>query len=196
MKKYYLYLIGLLLFFCIFTFCKEGYINIYEPDILLKNKPSFIHPYLCDDDKLSINSGGIIEPRISFQVYPNSYYMMKNKIKKEGTYSSFLDAYELREIYYSNNLCDDNFEKENTYKTNDSINQFRLIPGAFPEEDINEIYKDELMKDKYDFNRQLNLFTNSEDFENHILYDEDIIEIYLKMKKEKDIKYGDIQGVE
>ena len=136
-----------------------------------------------------------MESRVSFQVYPNSYYMMKNKINKEGTYSSFLDAYELREIYYSNNLCDDNFEKENTYKTNDSINQFRLIPGAFPEEDINEIYKDELMKDKYDFNRQLNLFTNSEDFENHILYDEDIIEIYLKMKKEKDIKYGDIYNI-
>lgn len=195
MKKYYLYLIGLLLLlFCIFSFCKEGYINIYEPDILLKNKPAFIHPYLCKDDRLSSNTDGIIDSRISFQGSPNNYYMLKNKIKKEGTYSSFLDVFDLRGEYSIDNLCDDNFEIENAYKSTDISNQFRLIPGAFPEEDIKKIYRDELMKDNYDFERSTNLFTNSDNFENHILYGEDIIENILKMKKEKDIKYGDIHN--
>ena len=69
--------------------------------------------------------------------FPNSYYSVKNKNKKEGTLSSFLDVYDLRNVY--NNLCDNNHEIENVYKTTDIENQFRLIPGAFPEEDIREI---------------------------------------------------------
>lgn len=195
MKKYYLYLIGFLLFFCIFSFCKEGYINIYEPELLLKKKPSFIHSYKCKDDRLTSNYDGVIDSRVSFQKFPNSYYKMKKKYKKEGTYSSFLDVYDLIDKYYSDNLCDDNSEIENAYKTTDSSNQFRLIPGAFPEEDIKAIYKDELMKDSMDFKKPLNLFTNPEKLENYILYEEDIIENLLKMKKEKDIKYGDIHNL-
>lgn len=195
MKKYYLYLIVILLFF-IFSFYKEeGYINIYEPELLLKNRPAFIHSYKCKDDRLSSNDDGIIDQRVSFQDFPNSYYKMKKNNKKEGTFSNFLDAYDLREKNYSDNLCDDNYEIENKYKTKDISNQFRLIPGAFPEEDIKAIYKDELMKDSLDFKRPLNLFTNQEKFENYILYDEDIIDNLLKMKKEKNTKYGDIMNL-
>lgn len=187
MKNYYIYLIGFLLFFCIFSFCKEGYINIYEPELLLKMKPTFIHSYKCDDDRITASEDGIIDSRFSFQKFPNDHYKMKKKNKKEGSFSSFLDVYDLRNIYTIDNLCDDNFENENSYNTTDSSNQFRLIPGAFPEEDIKAIYKDELMKDSMDFKRPLNLFTNPENLENHIVYDDDIIDNILKMKQEKNI---------
>ena len=190
MKKYYIYLLGLFLFFCIISIYKEGYINIYESNEFLKNKPAFIHHYECKDDEIMIDRGGIIDERVSFQKFPNSYYILEEKGKKEGAFSSFLDIYGFRPIH-TNRLCDSIYETENQYKSIDFNNQFRLIPGAFPEEDINKIYKDELIKDKMDFNKQLYSFSNIEDSEKSIIYNDDIQENILKMRLDKNLYHED-----
>ena len=168
MKKSYIYLIGLFfIFYILFNFYKEGYINIYGPEEFFKPDYSFLHKYRCN------NNNEITDPRLIFQRDPNEYYNIK-EIKKEGTYTSFLDIYDLRNNYNINKLCDSDDEIEYRYKNNNIDNQFRLIPGAFPEEDIQKIYKDELIKDANDFKKPLNLFTNSEKLKNYIIYPEKI----------------------
>ena len=164
MKKLYIYLIGLFfIFYILFNFYKEGYINIYETEELFKPDHSFLHKYRCNKNNM-ING-----QRVIFQKEPNEYYNIKETNKK-GTYTSFLDVYDLRNNYHLNKLCDSNDEIEYRYRDNNIDNQFRLIPGAFPEEDIQKIYKDEQIKDNNDFKKPLNLFTNPAKLENYIIY--------------------------
>ena len=176
MKKSYIYLIVLFFSLYIFFFCyKEGYINIYETDELLKSEMSFIHDYICSEKY------NVYDPRLPFQREPNYYYDLNETIRS-GTYSSFLDIYGLKDQNDINKLCDSDKEIEYRYRFNKTDNQHRLIPGAFPEEDIQQIYKDEYIKDKNDFRKPLNLFTNPEKLENYIIYPEKIQHIILSKK--------------
>ena len=183
MKKTYIYLIGLFFIFYVLLSCyKEGYINIYEPDELFKPNISFIHNYTCNlDEEEEID---VIDPRFATQRELNDFYNIKEYSKK-GTYTSFLDVYDLRNNYHLNKLCDSNDEIEYRYKFNNIDNQFRLIPGAFPEEDIQKIYKDELIKDNNDFKKPLNLFTNPNKLEKYIIYPKKIQENILNYKRKQ-----------
>ena len=62
MKKSYIYLIGLFfIFYILFNFYKEGYINIYGPEEFFKPDYSFLHKYRCN------NNNEITDPRLIFQ---------------------------------------------------------------------------------------------------------------------------------
>lgn len=191
MKKTYIYLIGLFFISYILISCyKEGYINIYETDELFKPDLSFIHNYTCNSDEDEDEDEGmdIIDPRRRRQRKFNDYYNIKDQIKlhiNEGTYTSFLNVYDLRSHFHLSKLCESNDEMEYRYKFNTIDNQFRLIPGAFPEEDIQKIYKDELIKDANDFKKPLHLFTNLKNSEKYIIYPKKIQNNILNSKRKQ-----------
>ena len=182
-----LYLLILILFILSYTI--EGYINqIYEPNKIKSNKPDDIQYYACRQDKLSNN------PDYPFQKYPNSNYRIKNNmvsIPQRGAFSAFLDSHNIRtyDHFYHAPICEDDFE---SYDFNTDINsQFRLIPGAFPEENIQEIYKEELEKDSHDLRNPYYTYGNPEYISNKIIYNNDIQDIFLKVKSNMDKHHED-----
>ena len=131
MKKqnYYLFFF-ILLFLLIFCSSIENYENIYESNQVLPDQPDDKQFYACRQEKFTDDED------YPFQQYPNSNYrVLTNQVSKplKGPYSAFLDVNKIRtyDHFYHAPIC------ENTYSFDTDINsQFRLIPGAFPEEDI------------------------------------------------------------
>ena len=180
-----------LLFFLalvLFSPNKENYENIYESNEVLPSEPDDKQFYACRQDKLSDN------PEYPFQKYPNSNYRVKgNQVSKpqKGTFSAFLDVNKIRtyDHFFHAPICEDDNESYDFDTNVDS--QFRLIPGAFPEENKERIYKDELDKDSHDLRNPYFFHGNPEYIQNTILYDEEIQDMFLKIKLEQPLHHED-----
>jgi hypothetical protein len=183
----YSYLLGF--FLLLFLLCfKEGFINNYESNKVLSDEPDDVQFYACRQEKLNDN------PAYPFNKYPNSNYRVKkNRVKKpqKGAFSAFLDSHKIRtyDHFYHSPICEDDNESYEFYTNIDSA--FRLIPGAFPEEDINEIYRDEREKDSHDLRNPSYTLGNPEYIENKMLYDDDIQDMFLKVKLEQPLHHED-----
>jgi len=176
-------LLIVLILFCFFSV--EGYIdinNIYNSNEVDSKQPDSVQFYACRQDVFNSN------PDYPFQKYPNSNYRVKNNIVKapqKGTFSAFLDSHKIRtyDHFYHSPICEDDNE---SYDFNTNIgSQFRLIPGAFPEENIQEIYKDEIEKDNHDLKNPHYKFYNPKNLQNKILYNDEINDLFLKVKLEQ-----------
>ena len=187
-----LYLLGFFILFHL-IFIKEGFINTYdvntyEKNEILSDEPDDVQYYACRQDKFNDN------PEYPFQKYPNSNYRIKqNMVRKpqKGAFSAFLDSHKIRtyDHFYHSPICEDDNE---IYDFNTNIDSaFRLIPGAFPEEDINEIYRDEREKDSHDLRNPYYTLGNPKYIKNKILYDNDIQDIFLKVKLEQPLHHED-----
>jgi len=180
----------LLFFLALFLFCqnKENYENIYESNKVLSVEPDDKQFYACRQDKNQDN------PEFPFQKYPNSNYRVKaNQVSKpqKGTFSAFLDVNKIRtyDHFYHAPICEDDNE---SYEFDTNIgSQFRLIPGAFPEEDKERIYRDELDKDSHDLRNPYFFHGNPEYIQNKILYDDEIQDMFLKIKLEQPLHHED-----
>jgi hypothetical protein len=183
----------LLFFFLVFLlFCqnRENYENIYESNKILPNEPDDKQFYACRQERFQDS------PDFPFERYPNSNYRVKvNQVKKplKGTFSAFLDVNKIRtyDNFYHAPICEDDPGKE-SYDFNTDINSpFRLIPGAFPEEDVNVIYQEELDKDSHDLRNPYYFYGNPKYIQNKILYDDDIQDMFLRIKLEKPLHHED-----
>jgi|TARA_B110000971_G_scaffold192437_1_gene204733 hypothetical protein len=99
----------------------------------------------------------------------------------KGTYSSFIDINKIRtyDHFYHSPIC------ENPYGFEENLDvQFRLIPGAFPEEDISLIYENELEKDENFLREPTYLYGNPKFINNTILYDEELQNKFLEVKQQ------------
>ena len=186
----------LLFFFLVFLlFCqnKENYENIYdtyESNKVLPNEPDDKQFYACRQERFQDN------PDFPFERYPNSNYRVKvNQVKKplKGTFSAFLDVNKIRtyDHFYHAPICEDDPGKESYDFDTDIKSPFRLIPGAFPEEDVNVIYQEELDKDSHDLRNPYYFYGNPKYIQNKILYDDDIQDMFLKIKLEKPLHHED-----
>ena len=176
MKHSYIYsfFILVLLLAC---YNREPFVNTYDPNEVSPDEPDSVQFYPCKV-KNHDNRG------YPFEEYPNSNYKIKenhvmNPLK--GSFSAFLDVNKIRtyDHFFHAPICEDSSEFET-----DVTAQFRLIPGAFPEEDINEIYKEEERKDSHDLRNPYYLHGNPDYLENTILYDEELQEMFLKVKED------------
>jgi len=166
----------------------ENIYDVYEPNKVLPNEPDDKQFYACRQDKNQDN------PAFPFKKYPNSNYRVKvNQVAKpqKGTFSAFLDVNKIRTYnhFYHAPICEDDNE---SYEFDTDINsQFRLIPGAFPEEDNERIYKIEAEKDSYDLRNPYFFYGNPKYIQNKMLYDDDIQDIFLKIKLEQPLHHED-----
>lgn len=167
---------------------KENYENIYESNEVLPEGPDNKQFYACRQDKLSDN------PESPFTKYPNSNYRVKvNQVSKplKGTFSAFLDVNKIRtyDHFYHAPICEDDNE---SYDFDTNIgSQFRLIPGAFPEENKKRMYRDELDKDSHDLRNPYFFYGNPKYIQNKMLYDDEIQDIFLKIKLEQPLHHED-----
>jgi drug/metabolite transporter (DMT)-like permease len=118
------------------------------------------------------------------------WILTKEKPQK-GAFSAFLDSHKIRtyDHFYHAPICEDD---NDSYDFNTNIDSaFRLIPGAFPEEDINEIYRVEQDKDSHDLRNPFYTIGNPEYIENKILYEDDIQDMFLKIKLEQPLHHED-----
>ena len=178
MKQSYLLFFVLLLFLFISgnRTC-ENYENIYESNKVLADQPDDKQFYACRHEKFTDDED------YPFEQYPNSNYHIKtNQVSKplKGTYSAFLDINKIRtyDHFYHAPIC------ENTYSFDTDINsQFRLIPGAFPEENISVIYEEELQKDSHDLRNPFFIYGNPRFIQNKITYEDEINDMFQKVKQ-------------
>ena len=176
MKKQNYYLFFFILFLFLICSSIENYENIYESNEVLPDQPDDKQFYACRHEEF------IEDEDYPFEKYPNSNYKVKtNQVSKplKGTYSSFLDTNKIRtyDHFYHSPIC------ENNYSFNTDINsQFRLIPGAFPEEDISLIYEQELKKDSHDLRNPYFNYGNPKFIQNKITYEDEINDMFLIVK--------------
>lgn len=178
-------IIIVLILLVISFFHVEGYINIndiYTSNEVDSNEPDSVQFYACRQDTFNSNS------EYPFQKYPNSNYRVKRNMvnaPQKGAFSAFLDSHKIRtyDHFYHSPICEDDNE---SYDFNTDIDsQFRLIPGAFPEENIQRIYKDEIEKDSHDLKNPHYKYYNPKTLQNKILYNNDIQDMFLKIKSEQ-----------
>jgi len=185
MKTYQLLFIFFIFIVFLCNFNKENYENIHEKNEVLSDEPDDKQFYACDHEKFNN------DPDFPFERYPNSNYRVKeNQVRKplQGTFSAFMDINKIRtyDHFYHAPIC------ENTYSFDTDINsQFRLIPGAFPEEDISVIYEEEKRKDSHDLRNPYYFYGNPKFIENTILYENDIKDMFLKVKSERPLHHED-----
>tara|TARA_B110000971_G_C19896090_1_gene447735 strand:+ start:353 stop:949 length:597 start_codon:yes stop_codon:yes gene_type:complete len=184
-KSYYLLLFLILL---LFINNYENYENIYESNKTLSDEPDDTQFYACRQDISSDN------PDYPFTKYPNSNYRVKeNQVRKpqKGTFSAFLDVHKIRtyDHFFHAPICEDDNE---SYDFNSNLaSPFRRIPGAFPEEDKEEIYKEELEKDSHDLRNPFYLHSDPNYIQNKILYENEIQDIFLEIKLKQGQRHED-----
>jgi len=167
----------LLFFFLFFLLLIHLNIENYENNEVKPNEPDDKQFYACRHKIFTDNED------YPFEEYPNSnYHVATNSVRKplKGTYSSFLDTNKIRtyDHFYHSPIC------ENEYSFDTDINsQFRLIPGAFPEEDISQIYQTEINKDSKSLRNPFYLHGNPNFIKNKILYDEELQNMFVTVKK-------------
>jgi hypothetical protein len=193
----------LLLFFMFLLFIcyNRDYYESYESYQNYQNnngsglKPDSTQFYSCDHSKFENDT------EYPFEKYPpNNYIVKKNQVSLplKGAYSSFIDVNEIRtyDHFYHSPIC------ENPYGFEENLDvQFRLIPGAFPEEDISVIYEEELEKDKEFLKDPDYLYGNPKFIQNKILYDDELQDKFLEVKDrtisrfiENAVHYDDIES--
>lgn len=180
------FILFLFLLYCVLSI--ENFKNHYEKNEVPPDKPDDVQFYSCRQDKFNDN------PDYPFQKYPNSNYRIKkNKIKapKKGTFSAFLESQGIRkhDEFYHAPICEEDNESYNFNTNIDS--QFRLIPGAFPEEDIQEILEEEIRKDSHDLRDPNYTYGNPQFIGNKLLYNNEIQDIFLRVKLEMDKHHED-----
>ena len=188
MKTYQLLFIFFIFVILLCNFNKENYENIYEKNEVLPDEPDDKQFYACRQQVFTEDED------YPFMQYPNSNYRVKqNQVRKplNGTFSAFMDVNKIRtyDHFYHSPICEDDNE---SYDFNTNIDSaFRLIPGAFPEEDINEIYNSEREKDSRDLRNPFYTLGNPEYLANKILYEDDIQDMFLKVKLEQPLHHED-----
>jgi hypothetical protein len=195
----------LILIFCLlYIFCQnytENYTNmntqIYEMNAGVPNKPDDTQFYACRQE---------VESTLGypFKRFPNSNYRVKRNqvsLPLNGTFSAFLDVNDIRRYdhFYHAPICEDDPGKE-SYDFNTEIDsQFRLIPGAFPEEDINVIYEIEKEKDSHDLRNPYYSYSDPKNIERNILHKPELQDLFLRVKGELPKRHEDdrhLEGVE
>ena len=167
---------SILFYFFLFFLLIILNIENYENNDVKSDQPDDKQFYACRSKKLTNN------PDYPFQEYPDSNYkVVANSITKplKGTYSSFLDTNKIRTYnhFYHSPICENDYSFDN-----DIDSQFRLIPGAFPEEDISLIYETEKNKDSKTVRDPYYLYGNPKFIENQVLYDEEIQDMFIRVK--------------
>ena len=199
MKTYQLLFIFFIFVILLCNFNKENYENIYEKNEVLPDEPDDKQFYACRQQVFTEDED------YPFMQYPNSNYRVKqNQVRKplNGTFSAFMDVNKIRtyDHFYHAPICEDNIVKDkdgniienNSFSFDTDIeSQFRLIPGAFPEEDISVIYEEEKRKDSHDLRNPYYFYGNPKFIENTILYENDIKEMFLKIKSERPLHHED-----
>ena len=177
----------ILLFFLLFIFCQnttENYINpttqIYERNLANKDKPDDTQFYGCRQEVET-------SPNYPFKRFPNSNYRVKTNqvsLPLKGAFSAFLDVLKIRNYnhFYHAPICEDDPGKESYNFNTDIDSQFRLIPGAFPEEDINALYGIEKEKDSHDLRNPFYYYSDTENIERPILYEPELQDMFLRVK--------------
>ena len=179
----------LILLFCLlYIFCQnytENYTNmntqIYEMNAGVPDKPDDTQFYACRQEVEST-------PGYPFKRFPNSNYRVKRNqvsLPLKGTFSAFLDINKIRSYdhFYHAPICEDDPGKE-SYDFNTDINsQFRLIPGAFPEEDINVLYEIEKEKDSHDLRNPYYSYSDPKKIERSILHKPELQNLFLRVKR-------------
>jgi hypothetical protein len=170
MKQTILYFFSFLLLLYILS------IENYENNNIRSDRPDDKQYYACRSKQFTNN------PDYPFQEYPDSNYrVVKNSVEKplKGTYSAFLDTNKIRTYnhFYHSPICENDYSFEN-----DIDSQFRLIPGAFPEEDISRIYENEKRKDSKGVRNPYYLYGNPNFIENKVLYDEELQDMFIRVK--------------
>ena len=170
--------------FCFFLLClfvvyykKETFENFYEKNNVLPDKPDDKQFYSCRHEKFNDDE------EYPFEKYPNSNYKVKTNqvdLPLKGTYSAFLDTNKIRtyDHFFHSPICEDSYSFET-----DIESPFRLIPGAFPEEDISVIYEKEFDKDSHDIRNPYYLLGHPEFIQNKILYNDEIQAMFLRVKQ-------------
>jgi hypothetical protein len=170
MWKYILPL--LLLFFLINQ--GEGYQNNTPP----ADRPDEIRFKVCHDYSSNDNLGN------------NNYKLHKHHIGNplQGTYSSFLDTYDIRNYdeFFHAPLC----ESEYNFANIQSLDN-RLIPDSIDKSvddiyDIYDIYEEEVNLDKVHTRDPNFVYVNPEYIGNKLLYPRHINKIFLKNHKSHD----------
>ena len=155
----------------------ENYENIYESNKVLADQPDDKQFYACRQEKFTGDKD------YPYEQYPNSNFrVITNQVSKplKGTYSAFLDVNKIRtyDHFYHAPIC------ENTFSFDTDINsQFRLIPGPFTEEDKSLLYEQELQKDSHDLRNPYFFYGNPKFIQNKIIYDDQINDMFIKVKK-------------
>jgi hypothetical protein len=163
-------LIIVLLLLCSTNNVKETYKNIYQKNEIRSKEPDDTQFYACNNAK--------------FKDFGSSdYHLRKNAVREplQGTFSAFMDVNKIRiyDHFYHAPIC------EETYPFNtDFTSQFRLIPGAFPEEDISSILSEEKDKDSHDLHNPYYFYGHPKYIQNKILYNDTIQDMFLKVKGE------------
>ena len=169
----------------------ENYENIYESNKVLADQPDDKQFYACRQEKFTGDKD------YPYEQYPNSNFrVITNQVSKplKGTYSAFLDVNKIRtyDHFYHSPICEDDIirNEDGTIKENHSFSfdtdinsQFRLIPGAFPEEDKSLLYEQELQKDSHDLRNPYFFYGNPKFIQNKIIYDDEINDMFIKVKK-------------
>lgn len=177
----------------VLLFCNnmENYENIYQKNDILPDEPDNKQFYACGHTKFKQDEN------YPFEKYPNSNYKINpNSIKKplKGTYSSFIDVNKIRtyDHFYHAPICED------TYPFNTDVNsQFRRIARFNSqllneyENNISDILKEEKRKDAHDLRNPFYLYGSPEYIQNKITYEDDIQDIFLKIKLEKPLHHED-----
>jgi len=178
----------ILLFFLLYIFCQnytENYTNmntqIYERNQGTPNKPDDTQFYSCRQEVETT-------PGYPFKRFPNSNYRVKRNqvsLPLKGTFSAFLDVNKIRSYdhFYHAPVCEDDSGKESYDFDTNIESQFRLIPGAFPEEDINVLYEEEKEKDSHDLRNPYYSYSDPEYIENKILYEDRLKDLFLRVKR-------------
>ena len=185
MKSYYLLFFLLIIILCLNI---ENYENIYQKNDILSDEPDSRQFYACEE--AASRSDEWVDSRFQdndypFEKYPNSNYRIKpNSVSKplKGTYSSFIDINKIRtyDHFYHAPICED------TYRFTSNIDsQFRLIPGAFPEEDMSLILEEERNKDSEGLKNPFYLYGDPNSIQNKIEYDDEVKDMFLAVKSER-----------
>tara|TARA_B100000749_G_scaffold220652_1_gene175684 strand:- start:70 stop:657 length:588 start_codon:yes stop_codon:yes gene_type:complete len=171
MKLDNLFLIVLLLVVvCSTSKIKEAYENIYQKNDIRAEEPDDTQFYACNNEK--------------FKDFGNSdYHVRKNAVREpmKGTFSAFLDLNKIRtyDHFYHAPICEDTYPFDTEFTS-----QFRLIPGAFPEENISRILTTEKEKDAHDLYNPYYFYGHPDYIQNKILYNDTIQDMFLKVKGE------------
>ena len=153
-------LLFLVLILCSTSKMKEAYENVYQKNDTRAREPDDTQFYACNNSK--------------FKDFGNSDYHLKRNAVREplkGTFSAFLDVNKIRtyDHFYHAPICEDTYPFDT-----DFTSQFRLIPGAFPEEDITNILEIEKEKDAHDLHNPFYFHSHPEYIQNKILYKDSI----------------------
>ena len=160
----------LLVVVCSTSKMKEAYENIYQKNDIRALEPDDTQFYACNNEK--------------FKDLGNSnYHLRRNAVREplHGTFSAFLDVNKIRtyDHFYHAPICEETYPFDTEFTS-----QFRLIPGAYPEENISRILNSEKEKDANDLYNPFYFYGHPDYIQNKVLYKDETQDMFLKVKGE------------